>query len=68
VSEMGWAREQLDRDLIDLEKALTPESLFERVTSAAKSVYVDKSGGVNMKNVAITAGVLVAFIAIRKIF
>ncbi len=63
---MGWARDQLDRDLFELEQALTPESLFERVGAIAKSIYVDERGGVNVKNVAITAGVLAVFVALRR--
>lgn len=63
---MGWARDQLDRDLFELEQALTPESLFERVEATAKSIYVDDRGGVNFKNVAITAGVLAVFVVLRR--
>ena len=65
---MGRVQEQLDRDLLELEQALTPESLFERAADTVRSIYLDEHGAVNVKNVAITAGALVALVAIRKIF
>lgn len=68
MNEVSQAREQLDRDLLALEQALTPERLYERVISSARGFYLDDTGGVKVKNLAITAGVLVAFVAIRKIF
>jgi hypothetical protein len=67
VSDLGVARHQLDVDLLELEQALTPESLGERLVTAAKGFYLNADGGVNVKRVAITAGVLVGFVILRNI-
>jgi hypothetical protein len=67
VSDLGAARHQLDVDLLELEQALTPESLGERLVTAAKRFYLNADGGVNVKRVAITAGVLVGFVILRSI-
>jgi hypothetical protein len=67
VSDLGAARHQLDVDLLELEQALTPESLGERLVTEAKGFYLNADGGVNVKRVAITAGVLVGFVILRNI-
>ena len=67
MSDLGAARHQLDVDLLELEQALTPESLGERLAAAVKGFYLNSDGGVNVKRVAITAGVLVGFVILRNI-
>ena len=67
MSDLGAARHQLDEDLLELEQALTPESMGERLVAAAKGFYLNADGGVNVKRVAITAGALVGILILRRI-
>lgn len=60
-------RAQLEQDLLALEQALTPESLSKRVVSGVKDFYTHADGGVNLKRVAVSAGVVAGLLVLRKI-
>lgn len=47
--------------------AASPQNIAKKVLEKVKHAYVSESGQVNVKNVGITAGVVVSFIVIRRI-
>jgi hypothetical protein len=67
-ADIEAARERLTSTLVQLEDAVTPASFVRRAKGEVRKVYLDEFGGVRVKNVAITAGVVVGAIVIVKIF
>ena len=66
-ADIAAARERLTSTLVQLEDAVTPASFARRAKTTVKGVYVDEFGGIKVKNVAITAGVVVGAIVLVKI-
>jgi hypothetical protein len=66
-ADIAAARERLTGTLIQLEDAVTPASFARRGKTAVRNVYLDEFGGVKVKNVAITVGVVVGAIVVIKI-
>jgi hypothetical protein len=66
-ADIEAARERLTSTLVQLEDAVTPASFARRAKTQVRNVYVDEFGGVRIKNVAITAGVVVGAIVVIKI-
>jgi hypothetical protein len=66
-ADIEAARERLTSTLVQLEDAVTPASFARRAKAEVRNVYVDEFGGVRIKNVAITAGVVVGALVVIKI-
>jgi hypothetical protein len=66
-ADIEAARERLTSTLVQLEDAVTPASFARRAKTSVRNAYIDEFGGVRIKNVAITAGVVVGAIVFIKI-
>lgn len=67
-AEIAAAREDLLASIADLRGQATPAALGNRALANVKGFFIDDDGAPRVKNIAITAGVVVGVIAVRAIF
>jgi hypothetical protein len=65
-SDMDATRARLAETLNELKVATQPKNILNRQTEKVKSYYVDEYGAVRIDHVAITVGVIVGVIVLRK--
>ncbi|HRY10646.1 MAG: DUF3618 domain-containing protein [Actinobacteria bacterium] len=65
-SDMDATRARLAGTLNDLKVATQPKNILNRQTQKVKDFYVDEYGAVRIDHVAITVGVVVGVIVLRK--
>ncbi|TXH41112.1 MAG: DUF3618 domain-containing protein [Actinobacteria bacterium] len=65
-SDMDATRARLAETLNDLKVATQPKNILHRQTQKVKDFYVDEYGAVRIDHVAITVGVVVGVIVLRK--
>ena len=65
-SDMDATRARLADTLNELKVATQPKNILHRQTQKVKDFYVDEYGGVRIDHVAITVGVVVGVIVLRK--
>lgn len=70
-ADIAASRENLTQTLGDLQVAVkdatNPRNIAKKVGDKIKGIYVSPDGQVNVKNVGITAGVIVGVVVLRKI-
>jgi hypothetical protein len=65
-SDMDATRARLAETLSELKVATQPKNIMNRQTQKVKDFYVDEYGAVRIDHVAITVGVVVGVIVLRK--
>lgn len=70
-ADIAASRDNLTQTLGDLQHAVKeatkPKNIAKKAAEKVKSVYVAPNGEVNVKNVGITAGVVVTYILWRRV-
>lgn len=66
-AEVAAARAQLDQAVADLKAGVAPQAIAERGIEGVKGWFTDEHGGLRPDRIAIVAGAIVGFIALRAI-
>lgn len=67
-ADIDAAHERLAATVDELQERLSPQSLLDEAKHTVRSVFVDDSGAIKRKPVAIVVGTVVGLVVLRAIF